>query len=72
MNAVAIRKHISNSGRLGKEKLAVAAGVSVSLLEKILSIPSKAPRLENCIRIAQAMGLPVDEVFPEACQRKAG
>lgn len=46
-----------------KEKLAVNAEVSVSCLEKVLE--GRAPRLENCIKIAQVTGIPLETLFPE-------
>jgi transcriptional regulator with XRE-family HTH domain len=56
--------------RRGKEKLALVADVSASLLEKYLS-GGKAPGREDTLaRIAQAAGQPLDELFPPVRRRR--
>jgi transcriptional regulator with XRE-family HTH domain len=66
VNAELIRGWIKANGPLGKEKLAVASGVTVSLLEKIVCRQKGPPSMDRATRISKVIGVSLDELFPEA------
>lgn len=71
VNRQLLRKWITGNKPLAKERLALAAEVSVSCVEKALSKKGRAPKLENCLKISRFTGLPLDDLFPEVRKKTA-
>jgi len=65
-----LKKHRERSG-LRREDLASRAGISLSYVLKLESDDPPTPGLDIARRVAEALGVTVDEVFPEPKVRTA-